>query len=274
MFVNNNGKFNHHDSSAFQHQYTSLPTGVYTHSYDHRWDKHSFTPFEVTKEDYVHVSGDTYKDILSELTAFLDPIHIQKLTAAGITNKRGILLHGRPGSGKTSMIMSFMDVIKQNNGIMLVQPDVDLIYATINVLREDDQNRPVFIFWDEFDQMINNEEHEILRFLDGILSVNHVFVFACLNDISRVPTRIYNRPSRFGIVTSIKNLSDKERRLFLVTKFPELTGNALSEAISLTKGMPIDHIKEIGLQLSVYGRSVEEIKRRMYMFKGKTDDES
>lgn len=269
MFIRNGSAFTHFDASKFKKDgHQGLPAGAYVHTYDHMMAQHIFTPSTMAGDTYVPVASSTYREVLRELQSFLDPTLHARLAAAGILNKRGILLHGKPGSGKSSMIMSFTSLIIEHDGILLVQPDVDYLRSIVDAIREDDPCRPIFVFWDEFDDVLDDNEHGVLRFLDGIDSSDQIFTFACLNDIKAVPERIYDRPSRFGIVASIDDLNDADRKLFLQTKYPDLTGKALAEAVKITKGMVIDHIKEVGLQLTVYGRTVSELQQRMARVKG------
>lgn len=272
MFVEADNVFYHIKAKDFRNHHVGLPAGGYRCSYDAWHGRYIFEVVNVEGDSYVPLHSLVYRDLESELLSFLDPEIALRLAASGTLNKRGALLYGKHGTGKTATVLSFVPLIRERNGVILLQPSANNIKETIDAAREDDASRHVFIFWDEFDSVVDNDEQDVLRFLDGIHSLNNIFTFACLNTLDDISDRIYDRPSRFAVVAEVENPNTENRRIFLTTKYPDLPENIVLQAVQLTEGCSLDHLKEVGIQLTVFRRSIDEVARRIGDRKSVPDD--
>lgn len=110
--------------------------------------------------------------------------------------KRGFLLYGEPGNGKTSIIRT---IISQYN----FKPVTIIPGATDETIREAfsyaEEQSPSLLYFEDLDSLFEKgvDISAFLNLLDGISAKNGLLVIATANDISKLKTNITERPSRF-----------------------------------------------------------------------------
>lgn len=110
--------------------------------------------------------------------------------------KRGVLLYGIPGNGKTSIIRT---IIAQYN----FKPVTIVPGANAEALREAfsyaEEQSPSLFYIEDLDTMIENgfDVSTFLNLLDGISARNGLLVIATANNVKKLKANITRRPSRF-----------------------------------------------------------------------------
>ncbi len=110
--------------------------------------------------------------------------------------KRGVLLYGIPGNGKTSIIRT---IIAQYN----FKPVTIVPGANAESLREAfsyaEEQSPALFYIEDLDTMIDNgfDVSTFLNLLDGISARNGLLVVATANNVKKLKANITRRPSRF-----------------------------------------------------------------------------
>lgn len=110
--------------------------------------------------------------------------------------KRGILLYGQPGNGKTSIIRT---IISEYN----FKPVTIVPGANVDAMREAfsyaEEQSPSLLYFEDLDSLIEAglDVSSFLNFLDGISTKNGLLVIATANDVKKLKTNITQRPSRF-----------------------------------------------------------------------------
>lgn len=149
----------------------------------------------------------------------------------GIPYKTGILLYGRPGTGKTSMANAICT--KYGRSLVSINvnnlQDIDLPWLS-NILTDDDKEEFVVIFEDMDTLFINRSEKEsnlnidhnaiiqnLLQFLDGVSSPNNVIFIGTTNYIDRIDPAIL-REGRFDLKVEVKGL-DKAGAVDMLKSF-------------------------------------------------------
>lgn len=133
------------------------------------------------------------EDIIDEVTTSI--IIPMKLDIPGISIKKGILLCGPPGTGKTSIGKwlahqlhgKFYLIGPNNNGISLVE----IFESTVNLAKS---NSPAVIFIDDCDSLFDNHElyRAFLTILDGIETNKRTdvcIILTCMN-LRNVPSSL------------------------------------------------------------------------------------
>jgi len=110
--------------------------------------------------------------------------------------KRGILLHGDPGNGKTSIIRT---IISEYN----FKPVTIVAGANDDAVREafsyaEDQS-PSLLYFEDLDSLLETTVNtsSFLNLMDGISTKNGLLVIATANEIMKLKANITKRPSRF-----------------------------------------------------------------------------
>ncbi len=110
--------------------------------------------------------------------------------------KRGFIMYGEPGNGKTSIIRTIIS----NYDFKPVTITSD---ATSEIIKEafsyaEDQN-PSLLYFEDLDALIEKglDVSTFLNLMDGISARNGMLVVATANNMKNFKSNITNRPSRF-----------------------------------------------------------------------------
>lgn len=136
----------------------------------------------------------------------------EKVNKLSFTHKLGILLYGKQGTGKTSILNAIAnDLVKRKDAVVFFgNKDADLI-GGISVAKDARkiQDNPIIIISDEFERYAERNESEIKNLLDGVDSIDNSLFLAATNYLDKVPDTLKDRPSRFRIVREVKGIRDK-----------------------------------------------------------------
>lgn len=180
----------------------------------------------------------------------------------GFLWKRGILLHGPPGGGKTCTVQLISKKIVDMGGVTVYIQDPDLADRGLKMLRKIEPERNLVVILEDIDAMMEmHGESEILSLLDGELQIDNVVFLATTNYIEKLDKRIRNRPSRFDFVKEIGMPTREARAIFLKSK--GLEGDQLERWLDLTDDFSIAHLKEMIVSVLIMGHGLEETVERL-----------
>lgn len=181
----------------------------------------------------------------------------------GLTYKRGILLYGPPGSGKSCTIQLIMEDVVNRDGIVVKFTDPYLFIDGMRILRQIQSDTPVVVIMEDIDSILEiYNESEILNILDGVNEVRKVVFLATTNYPEKLGARIVNRPSRFDKRFRIGYPSEESRRMYFTHlvdgKDPKELGVDLDCWVKDTDAMSIAHLKELFVAVVILGYPYEE----------------
>lgn len=215
--------------------------------------------------------------VLSEIQNFWDKKNL--FQEYNLVHKRGILMWGPPGSGKSCCIKFVMkDVIEKRGGIVVKFTHPMLFIEGMRILREIEPKTPVVVLMEDIDAIVSSfSESEVLNILDGVDRVELVVFLATTNYPELLGSRIVNRPSRFDKRFKIHHPNAQSRLIYFkhiicdderaknegLNTLEQRDAFVYSKAISMginletwvndTVGFSIAHLKELFVAVCILG---------------------
>ncbi len=168
--------------------------------------------------------------------------------------RRGYLLHGPPGNGKSSLIRTMLTTSGlTGHSIRLFQEQTDDAHLE-RMFRCAANTAPSMVVIEDIDRAFprtptpgvrcNVSLQQLLNCLDGIDSQDGVIVVATANDPTVLDAAILRRPGRFDRVVAVP-APDRQLRLRYFTKFnPHLNEEALFRVAEDSDGFSFAQLKE------------------------------
>ena len=182
------------------------------------------------------------EEIKSEIKQSVENFLVNK--AFYLTNKipwkRGILLFGEPGNGKTSIIRTIISNYNFKPVTIVAGANDDSIHDAFSYAEE---QSPSLLFFEDLDSILEKtiSTASFLNLMDGISAKNGLLVVATANNIDELKPSIKDRPSRFDKKWKIPLPDQKMATLFLkkwfgtiapIEKYKELAAHAVKYKFS------------------------------------------
>lgn len=211
----------------------------------------------------------------------------EKFNKYNFVYKRGILLYGPPGCGKSGVIQRLMShLINEKNGIILSigdYSDLERYMAFVpNILRKIEPDRPIITIIEDVDGLIDRSSAEslLLNVLDGMKQTNKIVYIATTNYPEKLKERLLNRPSRFDKRYKISAPNAKVRKYFFENKLnkDDLEKIDIKKWVEASEGFTLAHLREMIVSIIVMGNNfkvtVERLKKLKILPSSTEDRES
>jgi len=237
--------------------------GLYQIEWDHQNGWPVFLKQKINLDELFILPNPVFNTILDDMKYFWD--NEKKFTNYKYAYKRGILLYGPPGSGKSSLVALLSDTIINKQGIVITIRNGEDLVRYINAIskafRMIQPKTPVLTIIEDIDGLLIYKENEtlLLNILDGIYQSHNIVYLACTNYPEKLEERILNRPSRFDKRYLI-DLPDSETRKFYLEKkikVEDLDKIDLEDIVQKTDGLSLAHLGEFIKSVFIFGKTVE-----------------
>lgn len=237
----------------------ALPSGVYAHqSYSPSEDlPERLIPIELRTDKSVRLEK-MYDKVSEDIEAFLRSEEIYR--KIGTQYRRGILLYGPPGNGKTSFIRGLVRDALPDDSITVFfegMPTATMIQRLADAIGD---RLKVFVFEELANVAENSKLERLLDFLDGEKSVDKSVIIATTNYPERLPGNLVDRPSRFDKLYKMGNPSSKEREALLAHY---LMRTPSEDEIRVTGGLSTAAIKECCVLHHIKGLTVDQATKAL-----------
>lgn len=231
-----------------------LSSGIYTVDYDRDY---GFSCKEIKSEtDELFVFSDSITSkLLQEINLFWEKKDLY--ASNNLIHKRGILLEGYPGTGKTSIINQVSESIMKQGGIVFQVTGLKNLELYVQFMqggfRKIQPDTPIITILEEINQY-SEVELALLDFLDGKASLNHHVIIATTNNTEDIPDT-FLRPSRIDLTIEINMPTDTIRREYF--QFKKIKEPALSELVKETNGCSLADLKEVYICIYLLDYSID-----------------
>lgn len=243
-----------------------LPPGMYKLSVDDRGVIH-FRMVPILTDKIIDLHDPASDEIINGIRKFWESEPaFQKI---GMLYKRGILLWGPAGSGKTVTVTILMRELVTAGGVVLFCEDPGVVVGALEELRKIENVRRLIVVLEDIEEIIEKYgEHTILALLDGEHQVGNVVNIATTNYPERLGARIINRPSRFDQVKKIGMPNAQAREAYFEATIPEKPFPYMYEWVRDTDGMSIAHLRELVVAIFCleedYNYTIERLKKMSF----------
>lgn len=243
----------------------TLPPGMYT-TQESRSLGIYLRKETIVLDDLISLPDHTSSQIMSDVDTFwAKEDHFKKL---GFVWKRGILLWGPPGSGKTSTLQQLSAKFIEKGGICIFMNHPKILVSAVRMLRIIEPHRPIAVLMEDLDAILYEYgESDLLALMDGELQIDNVLFVATTNYPEKLDRRLVCRPSRFDIIRKVGMPTADAREVYLQTKNKRLCSDSaeLADWVKQTEGFSLAHLKELIISVEVFEISVEESIKRLCM---------
>lgn len=174
----------------------------------------------------------------------------------GLTYKRGIVLWGPPGSGKSCTIQIIMADVVGRGGVVVKFSHPRLFIEGMRIIRQIQSKTPIVVLMEDMDSIIENySPSEVLNILDGVDQIENTVFLATTNYPQKLGPRIINRPSRFDKRFKIDHPNAESRKMYLnhIMRDADDLEIDVDKWVKDTEKFSLAHLKELFVAVVILG---------------------
>lgn len=245
--------------------YEKLPAGCYRLSFNGQTNEYYANLMQIDSDELLDLPVKVMHDVLLDIKRFWK--RKDKFKAYKMVHKRGILLHGPPGGGKSSVTMLVKkNLIEKQDGIVFsISSSYELEIYT-NFMKECfldiEPHRPIVTIIEDIDGLVRQSDSEtlLLQVLDGARQMNNIVYLATTNYPENLAERILNRPSRFDRVYEVGYPSSDVRRFYFekMINSEDLPSVDMNRWVESSKGFTFAHMRDMIVSILILGNDFDE----------------
>lgn len=233
-----------------------LPAGAYSVGLDNCGNP-VFHARDLHADEFIHFPDSLPAKVQSDIKTFWSMG--ERFARFGFLHRRGYLLYGKQGCGKSSLINQIMrDVTADGHLAFFCQNPFGFIQC-LEQFRQVEPARPIVCVFEDIDAIIQNYgDAELLQWLDGNHQVDKAVNIATTNYPEQLDRRIISRPRRFDRILRIDAPDARIRAAYFDRKVPELNKSELAKWVELSDGLPFAALAEMVISVCCLGHDLEE----------------
>lgn len=242
-----------------------LPGGKYDILWSGQRNQYYFVKTNVYLDELLDLPNPIFNSIIDDIKYFWD--NKKLFDKYKYAYKRGILLFGEPGCGKTSITAQLSEIVIGMGGIIFSINNGRMLenYATAipNLLKRIQPDVPILALIEDLDGLLRNTENEtlLLNILDGLNQTNNVVFIGNTNYPENLKERILNRPSRFDKRYYIGPPNAAVRKYYFENKITadDLAKTNMNELVEKSEGLTLAHLGEMIKGIYIFNKNIDEV---------------
>jgi hypothetical protein len=241
---------------ACEQTWPVLPGGVYTLDMDE--GRLLFCNQPINIDDLFYFPDSIGDQVIQEIETFWNAA--DNYERRGFKHRRGYLLYGPQGSGKSSIVQQTVERIRRRGGIVvLCTCPPAMLTAGLSIFRLVEPARPILCIFEDIDAIIQSHgDKDILSLLDGESQIDFVLNLATTNYPEKLDKRLVSRPRRFDRIIRVDMPSALVRRAYLVKKLPDTKKTEIDYLVSESEGFSFAAMAEIIISVKCLGNDLQE----------------
>jgi hypothetical protein len=239
-----------------------LPGGAYQPIFNRDTGNVEFHKLKLNSDNIIDLPSKEYDFVTSQMRHFLKPETKQKYIDNGFLYKRSVMLHGKPGTGKTVIVNRVTQEALTRGAVVLFNPEPREMHLFFEALESTAPDKLTLVILEEFDDLLDNKNSEkaLLSLLDGEIQKNNIIYLATTNYIDKVPVRM-QRPGRFSSIIEVDFPSPEARSVYLRAK--KINSDKIENWVRTTDGFSIDELKETVLAVTCLDENLDVVVSRL-----------
>jgi SpoVK/Ycf46/Vps4 family AAA+-type ATPase len=183
----------------------------------------------------------------------------ERFARLGFLHRRGYLLYGKQGCGKSALIHQIVAKILAAGHVAFFCQNPAYFVRCLERFRQVEPDRPVVGVFEDIDAIIETyTDSDLLQWLDGNHQVNQAVNLASTNYPENLDRRIIARPRRFDRVLRIEPPDARLREAYFARKLPEQAPEERRRWAELTDGLPFAALAELVISVCCLEHGLEE----------------
>jgi hypothetical protein len=214
--------------------------------------KEMYLVIEASSMNDLVLPGDRREEMIGDFRRFLQAQ--SQYEALGLAWRRGAILLGPPGNGKTHFLRALVRELKIPCLYVqsLKHPHYTSEQLLESVFQRARQVRPCVLVFEDLDSLIDEDNRSyFLNQLDGFETNVGLIVVATTNHADRIDAAILDRPSRFDRKYEFSVPAAPERARFLelwkdkIASLVPWEGKSIPSLVAATEGFSFAYLKEL-----------------------------
>ena len=241
---------------ACEHTVERLPAGAYQCRCDDGGNG-LFEQHKLEVDELIDFSGSLASQLLEEIERFWTIG--DRFRKYGFLHRRGYLLHGKQGSGKSSLIHLVISRAVAQDNVAFFCEHPGAFAECVSQFRAVEPDRPILCIFEDIEAIIRYYgDGVLLQWLDGNLQVDKAVSLATTNFPEKLDRRITSRPRRFDRVLRIDSPDAALRDAYYARKLPELSTAQRRRWVKLSDGLSFAGLAELIISVCCLNKNLAQ----------------
>jgi cell division protease FtsH len=197
--------------------------------------------------------------------------HRDRLREAGQHVRRGLLLHGPPGNGKTLLVRYVAATARHHTVVILTGAGLGMIQAASSLAR---MLQPAVVVLEDVDLVAEMREHypggnpflfQVLNEMDGVLEDADIVYLLTTNRADLLEPALAARPGRVDLAVAIDRPGPEQRRRLIEVYSGDVSARLreIDEVVARTDGVAAAFLKELMRKAALFAAMRDEADGRL-----------